>query len=91
MQIFSTADVDRFLDKFQDPSQEVDEIIAALRWFLLELPAHRFTDEQAKILRYFVERLIMKSYRYGKEHGTEGALRIIREQGSKRTFKEDRE
>lgn len=76
-------DVDVFFDKFEDPSLQVDLINQALQWFEIEAPKHFFTEKTDERRKYFIERLIMKSYRYGKSHGYEGAMRTIRERGGR--------
>ena len=82
-EFFSKADVDAFFDKFEDPSLRVDLVDQAIRWFDVEGPKHCVTEKTDEIRKYFIERLIMKSYRYGKSHGFEGAMRTIRERGGR--------
>lgn len=82
-EFFTKAGIDAFFDKFQDPSLKVNTIAAALWWFDTEGVQHMTTDRVETLRLYFVERLIMKSYRYGKEHGYEGAMRAIRERGGR--------
>ena len=66
MEILNTDDVDKFLDKFQDPTQEAARILIQL-----DLPT-------TELNLYFMRRLLMKTYRYGKEHGYAGSLEVIR-------------
>jgi len=66
MEIRNRDDVEKFLDKFQDPTQEMERILS-----VLDLPA-------TELNIYFMHRLLMKTYRYGKEHGYATSLEIIR-------------
>lgn len=66
MEINTFDDVDKFLDKFQDPTEEVERIIEVLG------------IDFSEINIYLVRRLLMKTYRYGKEHGYAGSLDVIR-------------
>ena len=59
-------DVEKFLDKFQDLTQETDRIVEVLGL------------NPTEINLYFMRRLLMRTYRYGKEHGYAGSLDIIR-------------
>lgn len=70
MNIITRDDVDKFFDKFEDPSHEVERVMNALDTVL-------FTGEPG-VSKYFVKRLIMKSYRLGKEHAYAGALDSVR-------------
>lgn len=66
MTIDTFDDADKFLDKFQDPTQETEHIMKVLG----------ITFSETNI--YFMRRLLMKTYRYGKEHGYAGSLDVIR-------------
>ncbi len=66
MQILEKIDIDKFLDKFQDHTVESERIVAAY-------------DTCREDLRpEFVRRLLMRVYRYGKEHGFATSLEVIR-------------
>jgi hypothetical protein len=78
MEIFTKEDVDKFLDKFQDPSHEVERIVDMWNWMYHELPKHKHTNDIDILRKYFIERLIMKAYRLGKEHAYMGSLDTIR-------------
>jgi hypothetical protein len=71
MEILSIEDVDKFFDKFQDPAYEVDSIIEQLE---------EVTGGDIK--RAFIKRLIMKSYRLGKEHAYAATMDVIRKRDS---------
>lgn len=66
MEINTLADVEAFLDKFQDPTFEVPRILQAMN-----LPDNEITAA-------LMHRLLMKAYRLGKEHGYSGAMQVIR-------------
>jgi hypothetical protein len=82
MKIFSVDDVDKFFDRFQDPSHEVDQILEQLEEIFHQLQLHKFTDDIEEIKRAFVKRLIMKSYRLGKEHAYAATVDVIRKRDS---------
>jgi hypothetical protein len=66
MDINTFDDVEKFLDKFQDPTREEELILETLG------------IDPTGIQIYFMRRLLMKTYRYGKEHGYAGSLDVIR-------------
>jgi hypothetical protein len=66
MEIQLSSDVDKFLDKFQDPTLEVE----------LVMEAYEKADDDVK--SYFIHRLLMKAYRLGKEHAYATSLDAIR-------------
>lgn len=78
MEIFTPEDVDKFMDKFQDPSFEVERIVDMLNWMYHELPKHKHTSEIDRLRKVFMKRLIMKAYRLGKEHAYATSLETIR-------------
>ena len=78
MQIRSAVDVDKFFDRFENPAEEVECIVANLEELYCELQLHKYTDEIADIRRVFIKKLIMKSYRLGREHANIAAMETIR-------------
>jgi len=78
MEILTDEDVEKFLDKFQDPSFEVERIADMLNWMHHELPKLTYVNECDRLRQQFIKRLIMKSYRLGKEHGYMDSLDTIR-------------
>jgi hypothetical protein len=66
MEIRLSSDVDKFLDKFQDPTLEV----------ALVMEAYEKADDDVK--SYFILRLLMKAYRLGKEHAYATSIETIR-------------
>jgi len=66
MEIKTLADVDAFLDKFYDPTFEISRILQALG-----IP-------EDNISTTLMHKLLMKSYRLGKEHGYSRAMDVIR-------------
>jgi len=75
MRIRTSDDVDKFFDKFEDPSHELDLILEAL-------DASEFEGEPG-VRRYFIKRLVMKSYRLGKDHAYAATMDVIRKRDSK--------
>ena len=78
MEIFTDEDVEKFLDKFQDPSFEVERITDMLNWMYHELPKHKYVSECDRLRQQFIKKLIMKSYRLGREHAYADSLDTIR-------------
>ena len=78
MDIRTIDDVEKFFDRFQDPSFEVEQICSALDALHHELQLHVYTDKAAKIKYEFVRQLIMKAYRLGKEHAYATSIETIR-------------
>lgn len=66
MDIKTHDDVEKFLDKFQDLTREEARILKVLG------------IDPTEIQIYFMHRLLMRTYRYGKEHGYAGSLDVIR-------------
>jgi len=81
MDIFSRDDVDKFFDKFEDPSDNLVLIVDMVNWFYHELPKHKNDYDLDQIKRYFMKRLIMKSYRLGKDHAYASTVATIRGSG----------
>jgi hypothetical protein len=69
--IETTDDVDKFLDKFEDPTFEVELIVSTFKECVQ-------TYVEDGIQNYFMHRLLMKAYRLGKEHGYASSMYIIR-------------
>jgi len=65
------TDVDAFMDKFEDPIYEIDRIIAVL------------SLEDTELTRCFIHKLLIKSYRLGKEHGYAGAAQVAKKRTPK--------
>ena len=66
MEIQLNSDVDKFLDKFEDPTLHLERI----------REAYERADDDVKM--YFLHRLLMKTYRLGKEHAYATSLETIR-------------
>jgi hypothetical protein len=81
MDIFTFDDVDKFFDKFQDPSYEVERIAEAVIWLEHMYVRHKTTEDQRDVRNYFLKKLIMKSYRLGKEHAYADTVATIRDGG----------
>jgi hypothetical protein len=81
MDIFSYDDVDKFFDKFEDPSYEVERIAKAVIWLEHMYVRHKTTEDQRDVRNYFLKKLIMKSYRLGKEHAYMDTVNTIRTGG----------
>lgn len=79
MEILTLEDVDKFFDKFEDPSLEVDRIVEVFGYFEIEFIKIKFTEERDEVRKYFVKKLIMKSYRLGKEHAYADSIATIRD------------
>ena len=57
MNILCRNDVDKFLDKFQDPTAEIPLILAMLEEMCIQLPLHKYTDDILEIKKYFINSL----------------------------------
>jgi hypothetical protein len=66
MDILTSDDIDKFLDKFQDHTAEAERVQAAYETCREDLRPE------------FLKRLMMRCYRYGKEHGYASAIDVIR-------------
>lgn len=82
MEIYTLEDVDKFFDKFQDPSHETELIRKQLNHLYAlgpHTPYNQARGEEVWALReYFIKKLIMKSYRLGKEHAYADSVSVIR-------------
>jgi len=67
----SLEDVDAFMDKFQDPVYEIERIISVLNL------------EDTELTRCFIHKLLIKTYRLGKEHGYAGAAQVAKKRTPK--------
>jgi len=77
MEILCKDDVDKFFDKFEDPSYEVERMTDMMNYLYHELPKHRHTSAMDEIRQYFLKRLVMKAYRLGKEHAYADSIHTI--------------
>jgi len=59
MEILTDEDVEKFLDKFQDPSFEVERIADMLNWMHHELPKLTYVNECDRLRQQFIKRLII--------------------------------
>ncbi len=78
MEFFSFDDVDKFFDKFQDPSYEVRRIGDAVLWLEHEFCRQKTTGSLRDLREYFLKKLIMKAYRLGREHAYMDTVNTIR-------------
>ena len=83
MEIYTLEDVDKFFDKFEDPSHEL-ELIRRTADKLYDRrpvpPCNQSELERMWELRdYFFKKLVMKSYRLGKEHAYADSISTIRD------------
>lgn len=64
--VTSAEDVEMFLDKIYDPTFEVPRILVALG----------LEENEVNIL--FIHKLLMKSYRLGKDHAYATAIKAVK-------------
>ena len=71
-----------FMDKFQDPVEEIDRIVAILEELFAQVPQHDYDNALDEIKNVFIHKLLIKAYRLGKEHAYAGAIRIVNQRSS---------